>query len=144
MVTGTARPGKHDFVRGLGAEQVLEPGALLDSGQTWDVIFDTPPALDFAELGPVLAPDGVYVATRPLPTSAAALRGALGRGGPRFRGVQTRERSVDLAFLARLIDAGVLRVPLDRTFALEDIRQAHEYAESRAVRGKVVVRVAPG
>jgi len=144
VVTGVARLEKHDFVRGLGAGQVLEPGALLDSGQTWDVMFDTPPALDFARLGGVLAPDGVYVSTRPFPTSLAALRGAVGKSGPRFGGVQTRERAVDLAFLARLIDTGALRVPLDRTFPLEEIRQAHEYAESRAVRGKVVVTVASG
>lgn len=60
----------------------------------------------------------------------------------RFGSVQTKERSQDLAFLARLIDAGKLRVPLDRTFAFEEVADAHRYAEGREVRGKVVVTVA--
>ncbi|MBB5234014.1 NADP-dependent oxidoreductase [Deinococcus budaensis] len=145
-VTATARPEKHDFVRGLGAEEVLDPAELdpaeLDLGRAagrWDVIFDTPPALDFARVRGALAPGGVFVSTRPFPTSPASAWATLGGPGPRFSGVQTKERAQDLALLARLIDGGALRVPLDRTFALAQIAQAHRYAEGRGVRGKVVV-----
>ena len=108
-------------------------------GRTWDVVFDTPPALPLSRVRPVLTPDGVYVSTRPFPTSLTDARAMLGRSGPRFAGVQTRERSQDLAFLARLIDAGGLRVPLDRTFPLSGIVAAHRHAEGREARGKTVV-----
>ena len=37
---------------------------------------------------------------------------------------------------------GRLRVPVDRVFPLERIVEAHAYAESGHVRGKVVVTVA--
>ena len=65
----------------------------------------------------------------------------LRRSGPRFAGVMTKERSQDLTFLARLLDDGDLRVPLDRVFALSDIVEAHRYAEGGTVRGKVVVEI---
>lgn len=140
-VTGVARGGKLDFVRELGADEVLDSGAVdfTRLGRTWDVIFDTPPALSFAGVRSSLAPDGVYVSTRPFPTGLTDLRARLGREGPRWAGVQTKERSQDLAFLARLIDGGELRVPLDRTFPLAEIVAAHRHAEGRAARGKTVV-----
>jgi NADPH2:quinone reductase len=145
-VTATARAGKLDFVRDLGAGEVLDTERVFaQPGRTWDVIFDTPPALQFARVREFLAADGVFVSTRPFPTSAGDARAMLARRGPRFAGVQTRERSQDLALLARLIDAGELRVPLDRTFALADIAEAHRSAEGREVRGKIVVAVrSPG
>lgn len=140
-VTGMARPEKHAFVRELGAEEVLDPGSVDFSGRTWDVIFDTPPALRFSQVRGALAPDGVYVSTRPFPTRPGDVRAMLGGPGPRFAGVQTRERPQDLALLARLIEGGELRVPLDRAFPLEQIVGAHRYAESGEARGKVVVTV---
>lgn len=141
-VTATARAEKLDFVRNLGAGEVLDTEQVFaQPARTWDVIFDTPPALQFSRARAFLTPDGVYVSTRPFPTGAGDVRAMLARSGPRFAGVQTKERSQDLALLARLIDAGVVRVPLDRTFALGDIVEAHRYAESHAVRGKIVVAV---
>ncbi len=141
VVTGVARLEKLDFVRGLGADAVLDTrdSASAWQGEPWDVVFDTPPALKFADVKPHLGQAGVYVSTRPIPTSPSDLGGLLARTGPRFASVMTKERSQDLTYLARLIDDGALRVPLDCTFALSDIVAAHRYAEGPAVRGKVVV-----
>lgn len=143
VVTGMARLEKLDFVRDLGADEVLDAGDLAAAWRAgpWDVVFDTPPALTFAAVQPHLGTSGVYVSTRPFPTSIQDIGGMLRRSGPRFAGVMTKERSQDLAFLARLLDEGRLRVPLDRIFALGDIVEAHQYAEGGTVRGKVVVEI---
>lgn len=139
-VTGVARAEKLGLVRDLGAHDVAARDEnILSSGRTWDVIFDTPPALRFADARSALTPGGVFVSTRPIPTGPAELSGLLGRGGPRFAGVMTKERGLDLAYLARLVDAGAVRVPLDRTFTLSEIGAAHRYAESGDARGKIVV-----
>jgi NADPH:quinone reductase-like Zn-dependent oxidoreductase len=81
------------------------------------------------------------VSTRPL--SADAVRGLLQREGPRVSAVATRRSPVDLAHLAHLVDAGELRVPVDRLVGLDDVAAAHEHASSGQLRGKVVVAVAP-
>lgn len=142
-VTAAARPAKLDFVRGLGADEVIATDELRWTGEhaPWDVILDTPPALSFRAINSALSARGVLVSTRGFPsrlTDAAAL---LNREGPRFANVRTAERGQDLVFLSRLIDAGDLILPVDRVFPLEKIAAAHRYAEGREVRGKVVVAV---
>jgi NADPH:quinone reductase len=139
-VTGVARPEKLAYVRGLGADEVIATPELDLSGRqgVWDVIYDTPPALDFRQARSALGAQGVLVSTRPFALRPAELIGQFGRG-PRFAGVRTAERGLDLAYLTRLIDRGGLEVPLDRTFAVEDIAAAHAYTEGPEVRGKVVV-----
>ena len=47
----------------------------------------------------------------------------------------------DLAFLARLVETGRLRVPVERTYPLDALSDAHRYLESGGVRGKVVISV---
>ncbi|MEF2278143.1 NADP-dependent oxidoreductase [Deinococcus sp. YIM 134068] len=139
-VTGVARAAKLDYVRSLGAHEVVATGELnLSGGERWDLILDTPPALPFTRAREALTPSGRLVSTKPVPLHPAEMWASLSQTGPRFTGVRTAERGLDLALLSRLIDAGELRVPLDRTFPLEDIRAAHEYAEGPEVRGKVVV-----
>jgi NADPH:quinone reductase-like Zn-dependent oxidoreductase len=141
-VTGTARAAKHEFVRELGADAVLDHGAVAAAGERWDVVLDAPGLLDPAQLGAVVAPGGVVVTTRVASprTAGAIVRGVVHRG-PRVAFVATAARSQDLAHLLELVRTGRLRVPVDRVFPLAEIAEAHRYAESGEVRGKVVVAV---
>ena len=50
-------------------------------------------------------------------------------------------RREDLAFIKELIDAGKLRPAIDRTFPLEEAREAVRYAMSGQGRAKVVITV---
>jgi NADPH:quinone reductase-like Zn-dependent oxidoreductase len=52
------------------------------------------------------------------------------------------EASEDLAYLAGLVDAGKLRPVIDRRFPLEQIAEAHRYAETGQKLGNIVVTVA--
>lgn len=74
-------------------------------------------------------------------TAREVLRSA-SSSGPGFAFVATAARSHDLARLLDLVRRGRLRVPVDRVFPMDRIADAHRYAESREVRGKVVVTVA--
>lgn len=49
----------------------------------------------------------------------------------------------DLLWLEEKIEGERIRVVLDRTYALEQTREAHEYMEESHARGKVVLIVAP-
>ncbi|MFJ1969252.1 NADP-dependent oxidoreductase [Streptomyces sp. NPDC087903] len=55
---------------------------------------------------------------------------------------QVRSNGAQLAELARLLDAGTVRVAIDSTFALADARAAHERAARGHVQGKIVLTVA--
>jgi NADPH:quinone reductase-like Zn-dependent oxidoreductase len=50
-------------------------------------------------------------------------------------------RSEDLAYLRALVEAGRLRAAIDRTYPLEEAREAVRYATSGQGRAKVVITV---
>ncbi len=141
-VTAVADESRAAFVRDLGADDVVDRARqdVLALGERWDVVLDTPGALRFSAVRPVLTADGVLVSTRPLSTDA--VRGLVQRGGPRVTAVATRRSPVDLAHLAHLVDTGRLRTPVDRVVALDEVATAHGHAGSGRLRGKVVVAVA--
>ncbi len=141
-VTAVADPARADFVRDLGASDVVDrrQGDVLAGNRPWDVVLDAPGALRFPDVRPSLTRDGVLVSTRPL--SPDTLRGLRPSPGPRATAVATRRSPVDLAHLAHLVDTARLRVPLDRVVALADVASAFEHAGSGQLRGKVVVSLA--
>ncbi len=143
-VTGVCSGAKRDFVEGLGASETIDyqKEDFSERSERWDVIFDAAGKREFAELRRVLSDEGKAVSTRLSPKGAlnAVTRG-LG-AAPRYHFIPARERSYDLAFLARLTERGELQVPLDQTFELANLPEAHRYVEAGEVRGKVVVKVA--
>ena len=142
-VAGVCSGAKRDFVQGLGADEVFdyreEDFTLRD--ESWDVVLDAAGNRTFADVRRVLGKQGVMVSPRLSPWNALDLVTTRVQRGPRFAFVRAKERSFDLAFLARLVETGRLRVPVERTYALEELSDAHRYLESGGVRGKVVVRV---
>lgn len=64
-------------------------------------------------------------------------------GSRSFNAVMTAPRSQDLARLARLVDEGRLRVPVDSVHAMVEADLAHRRAESHLV-GRVLVVTAHG
>lgn len=144
-VTALSDASRAAYLRDLGADEVLDRhrSDVTTSGERWDVVLDAPSALTFEQVRPILTEDGVMVSTHPVsPDSLRSLATRpLRRTGPRFTGVATRADSFDLAHLARLVDTGALRVPLDGVFSLEDLAAAHRRAGGGGVQGKVAVTV---
>ena len=139
-VAGVGRAEKLGFIKQIGADQVFDRElGLSGMERDWDVVLDAAPALSFDDVEPLLTPSGVMVSVRPIPSGLAEVRGLARRSGRRWAAVRTAERGLDLAYLARLIDRQALHIPVDRSFALEDLIAAHQYAEGSSVKGKVIV-----
>lgn len=142
-VTGVCRDTKRDFVLGLGADETLDyrEQDFTQGQEKWDVVFDAAGNRSFNDVHQVLTAQGVMVSTQLSPRLALAVVAARLRSGPRLSFVPARERSADLAFLARLVETGELRVPIDRTFGFGELPEAHRYLEAGEVCGKVAVRL---
>lgn len=139
-VTAVAHRETVDLIAGLGPDEVVDYTREDVSArpQVWDVVFDAAGTLDLRRLRAVLSPGAVVVCPAPRPINL--LGGALGPG-PRYRFFITRERGQDLALLARLIDDGLLRPLVERSFALDAAADAHRHVEACRTRGKVGLRV---
>lgn len=133
-VVATASPRNHDFLRSLGATEVLDYSAGPVSEQLAspvDAVLDLVggPALEDA---PKQVRDSARIASIIDPETVLA------QGG---RYVFVRPDRDGLEALTDLVEQGRLRVELAATFALDEIADAHRLSEEGHVRGKVAVTI---
>lgn len=132
-VTATARASNHDFVRGLGADEVIDYRAerFEERVRGVDVVFDTVGGETLRRSWGVLRPVGQMV------TIAASEEGSQDeRTRAAFFIVEPRR--AELEEIARLIDSGEVRPVVGAEFPLADALQAYRH---KPARGKVVLRV---
>jgi NADPH:quinone reductase-like Zn-dependent oxidoreductase len=130
-VVATASRSSFDEARALGADEVIDGrGSLDDAIRSVDLVFDTVGGELLERAPTLLAERGGR-----LVTVAAEPPGE----GTFFIVEPSREQLVELA---RLVDAGDVRVAIDSTFALSDAPAAFERSLASGKRGKVVIRVA--
>jgi NADPH:quinone reductase-like Zn-dependent oxidoreductase len=150
-VTGVCSTGKVALVRSLGADEVVDytVAGITDPGRRYDVVLDIAGNRSLRQLRRVLAPRGTLVIVG-------------GEDGDRLTGGLDRQlRAVllslvvrqhmrffvavakrpDLETIRELVESGVVRPALDRTYPLAAAAEAvRDLAEGR-VRGKAVVTV---
>ncbi len=145
-VTAVDRGDKLEMLRSIGADHVVDYTRedFTANGETYDVIFDVIGKGYPARTVQSLAHNGRY------------LQANLGLG-LMLRGLWTSKTSdktvttalagnapEDLAYLAGLVDAGKLRIVIDRVMPLEEMVEAHRYVEAGHKKGNLVIAVAGG
>lgn len=148
-VTGVTSGRNLDFVRGLGAHEVIDyqEEDFISRDGTWDVIFDAVGKSNYRDCEPVLSEKGgIYVTTGfyprlPFEMTFTLLGGLFGQG-QRARPIMVKHRAEDLVVLERLANQGRLRPVIHEVFSLERIAQAHDLSETGHARGKIAVRIA--
>jgi NADPH:quinone reductase-like Zn-dependent oxidoreductase len=134
-VIGTASAGAAEFARGLGADQVLDPGARFDESiEPVDLVFDTVGGEALAWSADVLRAGGrlVAVAEEPPPEIAQRVHAIY------FVVEPDRQQLIELAKLAA---DGTLRPAIDSVFPLAQARAAFDRVMASGKRGKVVIEV---
>ena len=132
--------------RRLGANHVIDytQEDFTQSGQRFDLIFDTVGNRSVAEYRQVLVPQGRFVTTTYLPALALLGPWLAWRGGPSMQNMMAKPNRADLEFLAELLDAGNLTPVIDRCFPLAEAPAALRYVGAGHARGKVVIVAAAG
>jgi NADPH:quinone reductase-like Zn-dependent oxidoreductase len=141
-VTAVCSQRNAELVSELGADQVIDYNQteLVAVDQRFDAIFDVFGNYHFEKLQHLLAPRGTYVQT--IPTSRIfkdVARTLVRRKSAKLVIVKSRRDQLD--WIRQQIDAGSMRVVVDRSFALDDAAEAHRYMETKRARGKVVLDV---
>jgi NADPH:quinone reductase-like Zn-dependent oxidoreductase len=131
-VVATASPANHDFLRGLGATEVVD----YENGPVSEQLSSPVDAVLDLVGGPALEDAPKQVRDSARIASIVDAQTVLAQGG---RYVFVRPDRDGLDALARLADEGKLRVEVARVMPLDEIADAHRLSEEGHVRGKVVV-----
>jgi NADPH:quinone reductase-like Zn-dependent oxidoreductase len=138
-VITTAAANNHDFVRQLGAHEVIDYAKVHfeDEVSDADVVLDTIGGSTLERSYGVLRQGGTLVSIVEPPSAAKAK--AQGIKGEFFIVEPNREQ---LEEIGRLIDMGRLRAFVDTVLPVEQARQAFERGLKGHSRGKIVLRIA--
>ncbi|MEJ3746926.1 NADP-dependent oxidoreductase [Actinomycetes bacterium KLBMP 9797] len=144
-VIGTASAAKHDFVRSLGADEVIDYHTV-DIAKTVtdiDVVLD-PVSFDPAGRArsvAVLRPGGTLVSILPVPIEAAELA-TIAERGIRYESLLVEADHAGMQAIAHLAETGALRAHIEATFPLAEAAKAHALGETGRTTGKIVLTVA--
>jgi NADPH:quinone reductase-like Zn-dependent oxidoreductase len=145
-VTGVCSTRNVEMVRALGADHVVDytKEDFTRSGRRYDLILDNAASRSFGDMRRALTAQGVIV-----PNSGhggmgyvlkAALLALLMR---QHKGMfDARPNGANMEALTGLIEAGKIRLIIDRSYPLHEARLALRYLEEEHARGKVVLTVA--
>ena len=142
-VTGVCSTSKLELVRSMGADNVIDytEEDFTKNGQTYDLIFDTVGKSPFLSSTKSLKKKGVYIfTTYGLPKLVQILLFNLTSSKKTISGL-LEETTEDLIFLRELIEAGRLKVVIDRRYPLAHAADAHRFAETGQQRGHVVITI---
>ncbi len=146
-VTGVDNAGKLDFMRSLGADEVVDyrRDDFTRGAEKYDRILDLVAHRSVFAYRRALAPGGRYrcvggsVPTLLRVVTVGAIVGRL--TGRRLGLLTVREGPSHFEPLAELCTAGEVAIHIDRTFALEQVPEALRYVGAGSALGKVVVAV---
>ena len=144
QVTAVDSTPKLEMLRAIGADQVIDytRETFTDSGETYDVIFDVVRNSSSSRMVRSLRQNGAYLTANPgLSQVMLALWSRITSSKRVVLGVSGATNE-DLAYLRGLIEAGKIRPVVDRRFPLEQVAEAHRYAESGQKMGNIVISTA--
>lgn len=140
-VIGTASAPKHDLVRSLGADEVVDYRTtdFRDAVRDVDVVLDPLSGDTRARSLDVLRPGGVLVSLLPGTDPDEAARAAA--RGVRVRTLLVEADHAGMNAVADLVAAGSLRPHVEAVFPLADAARAHALGETGRTTGKIVLTV---
>lgn len=121
-VTGVCSTSNLEMVRSLGADHVIDytKEDFSTSEERYGAIFDTVAKFPKTKASKALAPNGIFVTMAKL---------------------DSKESMDNLLFIKELVDAGKIKVVIDRCFSLENMVEAHRYVDAGHKKGNVVIKV---
>ena len=146
-VTGVDNTGKQDFMRSLGADQVIDYTRedFTKNGKQYDLILDIAAHHSVFACKRALTPNGSYFAVG---GSVATMFQILLLGGwikrsvgKKIRILAVQSNLTDLIFITELCEAGKVVPVIDRRYPLSEVPEALRYLGEGRAKGKIVIMV---
>ncbi|MFJ3531801.1 MULTISPECIES: NADP-dependent oxidoreductase [unclassified Streptomyces] len=140
-VIGTASAAKHDFVRSLGADEVIDYRTtdFAEAAKDIDMVLDPLSGDTRTRSLDVLRTGGTLVSLLPGTDPGEAAKAA--SRGVRVETLLVEADHAGMSAVAELVQAGSLRAHVEATFPLADAAKAHALGETDRTTGKIVLVV---
>jgi NADPH:quinone reductase-like Zn-dependent oxidoreductase len=142
-VTGVCSTKNIELIRSLGADKVVDytKEDFENTGDTYDIIFDTVGKSSFEQSREALKPGGKYIST--VMSLKLVIQALLTKLVNKKRVIfaMSINKTDALNFIRTLIEEGKLKTIIDRRYLLEELREAHAYVEKGHKKGNVVIKV---
>ena len=145
-VTAVDSAPKLEMLRAIGADRVIDYSRedFTDGSETYDVIFDVVRGTPSGRMVRSLNENGCLLMANPGFLQIVRAKWAARGSKKRVSFAASSVTGEDLAYLRGLVEEGKLRPVIDRRFPLEQMAEAHRYAETGQKLGNIVVTVASG
>ncbi|MBT2379693.1 NADP-dependent oxidoreductase [Streptomyces sp. ISL-111] len=142
-VIGTASAAKHELLRSLGADELIDYRTqdFAETLRDVDVVLDTLGGPNWARSLQTLRPGGTLISILPLDDTFPAE--AAEAAGIRAVFMLVEPDHAGLREVTSLVEGGRLRVIVDEVFPLEEAVRAHTLGETGRTTGKIVLSIAP-
>ncbi len=142
-VTAVDSTGKLDMLRSIGADFVIDytQEDFTKSSEKHDVIFDVVGKASYSGCMKSLKEEGIYLLGNLNLSKSIRMKWTSIRSRRKLTAKTADYKTEDLVYLRELIEAGTLRIVIDRIFPLEQMTEAHRYVERGGKKGNVVISV---
>jgi NADPH:quinone reductase-like Zn-dependent oxidoreductase len=142
-VTGVCSTPRLEFVKSLGADQVIDytKEDFTQNGETYDLIFDVLGKSSFSRSKSSLSQNGrcLYASFKMRQVFQMIWTSVI--GSRKVICALAPGSTEDLISAKELIEAGKIKAAIDKSFPLEQAAEAHQYVESGQKKGHVVITV---
>jgi NADPH:quinone reductase-like Zn-dependent oxidoreductase len=140
-VTGVCGTPRLEFVKSLGADQVIDytKEDFTQNGETYDLIFDILGKSSFSRCQNSLKQNGQYLLASFKTKQLLQMLWSSKSGGKRVICTLAPGNVGDLNSVKELIEAGKIKALIDQCYPMEQAAEAHRYVEEGRKKGNVVI-----
>ena len=140
-VIGVCSSKNLNLIESLGVNRVIDYNHIdfTKESEQYDIIFDAVGKESFLTSENVLKSEGVYISTLPTVENLPSTFLTLFMPGKKSKLILAQPNPRDLISLRELIEDGLVKSVIDRTYKLAEIAEAHAYSEMGRAVGKIVI-----
>lgn len=140
-VIGVCSSKNITLIESLGVNRVIDYNHVdfTKESEQYDIIFDAVGKESFLTSENVLKSEGVYISTLPTVENLPSTFFTLFMPGKKSKLILVQPNPHDLISLRELIEDGLVKSVIDRTYKLAEIAEAHAYSEMGHAVGKIVI-----
>lgn len=142
-VTAVCSARNASLVREMGADEVIDYNLEDFRNRTgaFDVILDAAANAFFPEAKACLKKGGMLIKLNLSVSSFIKGKWSALFSSKKYKMILVKNRKEDLQWMIDQIVSGKIRVVIDRTYSLEEAREAHEYSQNGRAQGKLVLNI---